>query len=185
VTPMRLLLATLALALPLTAADARPPLPELDLRDPSLHYRGDVLLRGEEPFAGFVVERGLAGEVVSRTPYEAGRRHGLARGFHPGGAPAFERTFAGGEREGTHRGTWPNGRPQFVYHYAKDVFDGEQVGYHENGVRAELRHFVAGHEEGQQTTWDSEGRVGVNYTFKGGKRYGIVGRLDCVTVHEN
>lgn len=183
---MRPLLA--ALALGLATGPAAPP-PEIDLRDPALHYRGDVLLRGDAPFTGIVVERGEArggaAEVVSRTPYETGRRHGVARGYHPGGAPAFERSFVGGAREGTHRGMWPSGRPQFVYRYAHDVFDGEQLGYHENGVRAELRHFRDGREEGQQTTWDSEGRVSVNYTFKDGRRYGIVGRLDCVSVHDN
>ncbi len=152
-------------------------------RDPSLQRRGDLVLRDGRPFTGTIVQSGPS-EPTAEVPYVDGKRHGRVVARYPGGALAYEKTFFAGEREGTHRGFWPNGRLQFEYHYVHDLFDGEQVAYHENGSRAELRHLVAGHEEGRQSTWDAEGRIASNYTFKGGKRYGIVGRSDCVSVHE-
>ena len=72
---------------------------------------------------------------------------------------------------------------QFVYRYLHDVFDGEQVAYYKNGVRSELRHYRAGQEEGTQQIWDGQARLTTNYTVKEGRRYGLVGRFDCVTVH--
>lgn len=152
--------------------------------EPRLRDVAGILHRDDAPFSGYVVER--AGDrVLSRTPYLEGRRHGRATAYYPGGERRFEKEFRAGNREGTHRGWWPSGALQFVYRYEADLFEGEQIGYYKTGARAELRHYRAGHEEGRQTTWDAEGGVAANYTFKDGRRYGIVGRFDCVSVHEN
>ncbi len=155
----------------------------VDAATPGLRDLGGILQHDGAPFSGYVVEK-AGSQVLARTPYLEGRRHGRARAYYPTGARRFEKLFVEGNREGTHHGWWANGELRFVYHYEQDLFEGEQRGYHESGAKAELRNYRAGHEEGRQTLWDAEGAVAANYTFKDGRRYGIVGRFDCVSVHE-
>ena len=69
-----------------------------------------------------------------------------------------------------------------MHHYKDDLLEGEQVSFHENGREAELRHYRGGREEGLQRLRDPEGRVLANYTFRRGRRYGIVGRFDCISM---
>jgi antitoxin component YwqK of YwqJK toxin-antitoxin module len=150
--------------------------------DPSVKMLSGVLMYGEAPLTGVLMERD-GQQLYRQTPFRNGLRHGLARAFYPDGRLAYERQFRNGNREGTHKGYWPSGQPQFVYRYEKDLFEGEQVGYYKTGQRAELRHYRRGQEEGTQQIWDGEGRLTSNYTVKEGRRYGLVGRFDCVSVH--
>jgi len=148
---------------------------------PGLKNVNGVLMYRGVAFSGHVVER--SGErLLSRTPYLNGKEHGLVEAWHPSGSLRHQKLYRSGHREGTHRGFWENGQVQFVYHYERDLFEGEQVAYYKNGVQSELRHYRDGHEEGQQRFYDGEGRLMANYTFKDGKRYGIVGRFDCISV---
>lgn len=150
--------------------------------DPTLHDRNGVLLHGDTLFSGTLIERADL-QLFRKTPYQHGKRHGQALAWYPSGRLAYQKRFRKGDREGTHTGFWPSGQPQFVYRYEHDLFEGEQVSYYKTGQRAELRHYRHGYEEGQQSAWDGEGRLISNYTVKEGKRYGIVGRFDCVSVH--
>jgi hypothetical protein len=154
----------------------------LDASDPGLRDANGVLLWRGSPWSGQVQEH--AGPRVTRTTgYLDGLRHGDMRVWHANGTLAQQRFFRHGKREGVHRGWWPNGRLQFVRQYHHDEYDGEQQAFYETGAAFETRHYRDGHEDGQQTQWTASGRVLANYVFKGGKRYGIVGRFDCVTVH--
>jgi len=150
--------------------------------DRALHDRNGVLLHGNTPFSGTLIERADL-QLFRKTPYQHGKRHGQALAWYPSGRLAYQKRFRKGDREGTHTGFWPSGQLQFVYRYEHDLFEGEQVSYYKTGQRAELRHYRRGYEEGQQSAWDGEGRLISNYTVKEGKRYGIVGRFDCVSVH--
>ena len=144
--------------------------------------RSGVLLRGGSPFTGYLIERADQ-QLFRKTPYQRGKRHGLAAAWYPDGRLAYEKWFRKGNREGIHKGYWPSGQLQFVYRYKDDLFEGEQLGFYKTGQRSELRHYRHGYEEGSQSTWDGDGRLSSNYTVKEGKRYGIVGRFDCVSVH--
>ncbi len=151
--------------------------------DPALEMRDGILLRDGRPLSGFVEER-AGTHLIARIPYRNGRLHGRAVTFHPDGRLHTERFYRNGNKEGVHRGYWENGQIQFVYRYRRDLFEGEQVAWYKNGVRAELRHYKDGYEDGRQSTWDAEGRLSTNYVFRNGRRYGIVGRFDCVSVHD-
>lgn len=177
------LLATLAAPIAVGAVEASPvrSVPDIEVDRGSLTMVGAVLYRHGTPFSGYAVAR-QAGRIVSRTPLLEGREHGRAVAWYPNGAKRFEKHYVHGNREGTHRGWWDNGRPQFVYRYVGDLFEGEQVAFYRNGVRSELRHYTNGREEGQQRFWNDAGRVVANYAMVNGKRYGIVGRRDCVPV---
>lgn len=165
-----------ALLAALALYDAAPPaVPMVRVEASALSEREGVTYRAGVPFSGFSVG------ALSETPYVEGRAHGLSLARYPGGALRFRRLYRAGKREGVHEGFWPNGQLQFTYRYVEDLFEGEQRAYHANGVLAELRHYRAGHEEGLQRFFDETGRIIANYTFKDGRRYGIVGRSDCVS----
>lgn len=165
------------------SAAGRSPVPDDALaRDtPGLALVGGVLRYHGRPFSGHVVEHD-GDSLRSLTPYVDGKQHGVVQGWYPDGSPSYRRIYRRGHREGTHHGFWPDGSPQFVYHYAHDLFEGEQVAFYKNGVQAELRHYSEGREDGQQKFYDGTGRLIGNYTFRNGKRYGIVGRFDCVSM---
>jgi antitoxin component YwqK of YwqJK toxin-antitoxin module len=150
--------------------------------DPGLRNINGVLLLNGVPWSGQVLDK-AGTRLLARTHYLAGRRHGRALAWFDDGKLAQNRYFRLGKREGTHLGWWPNGRVQFVRQYRNDLFEGEQQAYYESGERFETRRYLEGREEGRQTEWARDGRVLANYVFKGGKRYGIVGRFDCVTIH--
>lgn len=170
------------MALPGTAVvEAVAPETTLDSSTPGLENRNGVLYVQGQPYSGFLAEREFDGSS-SRTPYVDGRRHGLAQGRYRGGQLAWQRAFRLGLRQGVANGWWPNGQLQFRRHYRSDVFEGEQWAWYESGAQFEVRRYIAGREEGRQTAWAEDGRVVANYVFKDGRRYGIVGRFDCVTV---
>lgn len=176
---MRAAIALLALS---GCISAEPPSLVVDSHDPALQSRRGLLTYAGRAFSGSVIDDSDA-RYGQRIPYQRGLRHGLAQAFYPDGQVAYRRLYLHGLREGGHVGFWPGGQVQFVYRYLHDVFDGEQVGYYKNGVRSELRHYRAGQEEGRQQIWDGQARLTTNYTVKEGRRYGLVGRFDCVTVH--
>jgi antitoxin component YwqK of YwqJK toxin-antitoxin module len=148
---------------------------------PGLAREAGVLTYRGEPFSGWVIER--EGEhLVARSPYLRGKEHGIAAGFYPDGSPRYLRVYEHGRREGTHRGYWQNGLVQYVYRYEGDLLEGEQVAFFKTGAPAELRHYHQGREDGLQRSYDGDGRIVANYTWKNGRRYGIVGRFDCVSM---
>lgn len=144
------------------------------------NVRGVLVLHGK-PFSGFVVER-QGDRLLSRTPYFRGKEQGTVEAWYPDGSVRYRRLYHLGHREGTHEGFWPNGQPQSIYRYEDDLFEGEQVAFYKNGVQSERRHYREGHEDGPQQFYDGQGRLVSNYTFKNGRRYGIVGRSDCVSM---
>lgn len=151
-----------------------------DSASAALHRVGAVLMNGDVAYSGWVEVR-EASHVLAKTPFDGGLESGIAQAWYHNGALRFSKLYRHGKREGQHRGYWPNGQLQFVYNYANDVFEGEQQAFHESGKHAELSHYVGGHEEGQQQRWDQNGQLQSNYTFKDGRRYGLVGRFDCVS----
>ncbi len=173
----------LLLALLPTSAPSLPVLPDVVVEeaDPELHRVGALLMWRGEPFSG-VVQRVEAQRVLARTGYWMGAREGTATEWHANGVMAAQRWYRDDRREGVHRGWWPNGKLQFERRYARDLFEGPQRAWYPDGALFESRDYRAGHEEGRQSQWSNDGRLVANYVFRDGRRFGIVGRFDCVTV---
>lgn len=144
--------------------------------------RSGRLLWHGQAFSGDVIDHSDP-RYVQRTSYRNGLRHGLAQAWYGDGSLAYQRRFADGLRQGEHVGFWPGGWPQFRFRYIDDLFEGEQASYYKNGMPLELRHYRAGQEVGRQQIWAASGELSSNYIVKEGRRYGLVGSVDCVTVH--
>jgi hypothetical protein len=150
------------------------------------HARGRVTLDGA-PYSGFVVEHHADGSLASRALYVDGLAEGWHEAWHPGrpGSPAqlrHRKYYEAGKREGEHLGWRANGELEFRRHYLADLSHGKQEFFQIGNRLVEEKHFEYGHEEGRQRGWNADGELVMNYTVKHGKRYGIVGRNDCVSV---
>ena len=156
--------------------------PTVDAAAVTLEPRSGRLLQHGRAFSGDVLDRSDP-RYVQRVSYENGVRHGLARAWYSDGSLAYTRRFSKGLRQGEHLGFWPGGIPQFRHRYVDDLFEGEQASYYKNGMPLEVRHYHAGQEVGRQQIWAASGELSSNYIVKEGRRYGLVGSIDCVTVH--
>jgi antitoxin component YwqK of YwqJK toxin-antitoxin module len=156
-------------------------IPDQQIDASRLRMVGAVLLLDGTPFSGYAIEH-EGSTLRRRTPLLDGREHGLAEAWYPNGVRRYARTYVNGLREGVHYGFWSDGGLQFAYRYENGLNEGEQVAYYRNGVRSESLHFHEGREEGSQRTWNGEGRLTSNYSIVNGRRYGLVGRMDCVSV---
>lgn len=150
----------------------------------SVLRKGGSLFSNGEPFSGYLLEHYDDGAVKSRTGYMKGKAEGWAYGFYNNRDTAWKRYYKNGKKQDVHYGWWQNRKPQFIYRYTRDMFEGEQVSYYANGRLAQIQHYKDGHEEGTQQSWSQAGKLTSNYTVKNGRRYGIIGRTDCVSVYK-
>jgi antitoxin component YwqK of YwqJK toxin-antitoxin module len=143
--------------------------------------RGRVTLDGAA-YSGFVVEHHADGSLASRAGYVDGLAQGWHQAWYPTGQLRHRKYYEAGKREGEHLGWRANGELEFRRHYLADLSHGKQEFFQIGNRLVEEKHFEFGHEEGRQRGWKAEGELVMNYTVKHGKRYGIVGRNDCVSV---
>lgn len=97
------------------------------------------------------------------------------------GRLASVRGYSRGEKEGVHRGWWPNGSPQFECAYVKGRAEGTCREWYESGRLATVHRFEKGEEEGLQQGWSPAGEVQFSYDMRGGRRYGLLGAMNCKT----
>lgn len=154
----------------------------VDVTAVTVEPRSGRLLHHGRAYSGDVVDHSDL-RFVQKASYKNGVRHGLAQAWYSDGSLAYMRRFSDGLRQGEHVGFWPGGVPQFRFRYVDDLFEGEQASYYKNGMPLELRHYHAGQEVGRQQIWAASGELSSNYIVKEGRRYGLVGSVDCVTVH--
>ena len=100
---------------------------------------------------------------------------------YPDGRVASVRGYAHGEKEGVHRGWWPNGAPQFECRYVKGRAEGTCTEWYDTGHLATVHRYVRGEEEGLQTGWGPAGEVQFSYSVRNGRRYGLLGAMNCRT----
>jgi antitoxin component YwqK of YwqJK toxin-antitoxin module len=135
-----------------------------------------------EPYSGFVVERHADGSLAARAGYIGGLAEGWHEAWYPDGRKRHRKYYEAGKREGEHLGWRPTGALEFRRHYLDDLSHGKQEFFQLGGRLVEEKHFDHGHEQGLQRGWNGEGELVMNYTVKNGRRYGIVGRSDCISV---
>jgi len=143
-----------------------------------------VFYHKEEPFTGTVLDTFENGELELRIVYLDGQENGLSQKWYANGQICWENNYLKGKKEGNQQSWWSNGQIKYEGSSRLDLKEGEQLSWHQNGVMAEAKYYTDGREDGNQKSWNSEGKLISNYTFKNGKRYGIVGRQDCYSVIE-
>jgi antitoxin component YwqK of YwqJK toxin-antitoxin module len=95
------------------------------------------------------------------------------------GQIAEVRSYARGEKTGTHRGWWANGAPKFECRYDDGAAVGTCREWYANGRLAAIHRFQRGAEAGLQQGWSDTGRPQFSYVMRDGRRYGLLGALNC------
>ena len=135
------------------------------------------------------------GELLSTETYAQGRKHGISREFHAGGALHYEMEYKNGKLvDGAHVYYYPNGVKKIVNHYKNGVKYGKSTTYYksgaveiegeysekglpqgpwkeyyENGTLKEQYHYKHGVFHGEYTIYDEQGNVEAQYIYKNDK----------------
>ena len=173
-----------AIALLALSAASRPsPLSlVVDSRDPALQSQRGVLTYGGRAFSGSVIDDSDA-RYGQRIPYQRGLRQGLAQAFYADGQVAYRRLYLHGLREGGARGVLAGARcSSSIAISTMSSTENRSLTIRTASVpscatTAQVR------EEERSRSGMVKARLTTNYTVKEGRRYGLVGRFDCVTVH--
>ena len=100
---------------------------------------------------------------------------------YPDGRVASLRGYTRGEKEGVHRGWWPNGMPQYECRYNHGLAQGTCREWYASGRLATIHRYTKGAEEGLQVGWSPAGEVVFSYEMRDGRRYGLLGAMNCKT----
>ncbi len=153
--------------------------------DTSFSHSQGVLLYKDKPFSGNQYANYVNGDTAKIVSYLIGKEEGWSKIWYESGMLAEQRYYIKGKKEGEHKAWWPDGKPKFLYNFKNDEHDGIQQDWHANGKLAEVFNYQNGHEEGQQQMWFDDGSIKANYVVKDGRRFGLPGVKNCVSVIEN
>lgn len=167
------------------AAKTTTPLIKVEASNAAFSHNQGVLLHENKPFSGIQFLLFTNQDTAKVSTFIAGKEQGWSKVWYEDGRLAEERFYEKGKKEGTHRAWWPDGKLRFEYHFKDDEHHGEQKDWFPDGKLAEVFHYINGHEEGQQQMWFDDGSLKANYFIKDGRRFGLPGVKNCVSVVEN
>jgi antitoxin component YwqK of YwqJK toxin-antitoxin module len=156
----------------------------IDTESELLIRKRGVLYYEGLPFSGNITSWHKAGKLASRAPFLEGKEHGLSEAWYPNGTKQFERIYEYGIKTGIHKGWWETGQPKHIRHLANDVFEGSVKEWYASGQPFLDLNYVKGQEAGSQKAWKSDGRIKVNYVAKNGRKYGLTGVKNCISLVE-
>ena len=154
------------------------------INDSIFNLRHGLMYEQKIPFSGCLAEYFENGLMQESVFFLNGQRHGWSMRWHRNGILEFEKFFLFGLKQKFHKKWYDNGSIKFIHRFKDDLFEGEQLDYFKNGNIASKRNYLNGFEEGQQMAWNFNGKLLQNYHVKNKKRYGIIGRKDCISVFE-
>ena len=100
---------------------------------------------------------------------------------YPDGRVAEVRGYTRGDKSGVHRGWWPDGKPKFECRFDRGLAEGACEEWYADGTLATVHRFQHGVETGLQQGWAPNGASQFSYVMRDGRRYGLLGTLNCKT----
>jgi antitoxin component YwqK of YwqJK toxin-antitoxin module len=97
------------------------------------------------------------------------------------GRIAEVRGYTHGDKDGLHLGWWPNGMPKFECRFDRGLAVGTCREWYADGRPASVHRFERGVESGLQQGWSANGAPQFSYEMRNGRRYGLLGTLNCKT----
>lgn len=135
----------------------------LDLRDDALYLKGS-----EELFNGLLVEDYNRDARKLEVRIEAGRAHGVSRGWYENGQMEVEEFFAKGVSDGVRTRWYQNGSKKSEAFVVDGVLKGSFKRWHENGTLAAEMEMKAGNINGIAEAWHPSGVLKSRVTFVDG-----------------
>lgn len=117
--------------------------------------------------------------------YLDGLEHGTWKLFYPNGRLAETRYFKRGKKEGEYLAYWENGTKKLEYHFKDGEYEGSCREWNINGTLCKEMNYKKGYEEGPQKVWYDNGSVKSNYIIRNGRRYGLLGTMNCKNVSDS
>lgn len=148
-------------------------------------YNQGVLYYQQRPFSGWQYSVYSTGDTAKAVSFYEGREEGFSKSWYSNHKLAEQRFYVKGKKEGRHQAWWENGQPKFAYQFINDEHEGVQRVWAVNGRLVQQFNYQKGHEEGQQQMWFDDGSLRSNYVIKNGRRFGLPGVKNCVSVMEN
>jgi antitoxin component YwqK of YwqJK toxin-antitoxin module len=161
------------------------PLEKVEANAAAFSLNQGILLYENKPFSGIQYLLFANQDTAKVSTYIVGKEQGWSKIWYEDGRLAEERYYEKGKRENIHRAWWPDGKLRFEYHFKNDEHHGQQKDWFLNGKLAEVFNYENGHEEGQQQMWFDDGSLKANYVIKEGRRFGLPGVKNCISVVEN
>jgi antitoxin component YwqK of YwqJK toxin-antitoxin module len=158
---------------------------KVDANDANFSHKQGLLLLENKPFSGVQYLLFANQDTAKSLTYIEGKEQGWSKIWYEGGRLAEVRYYEKGKKENIHRAWWPDGKLRFEYHFKNDEHHGQQKDWFLNGKLAEVFNYENGHEEGQQQMWFDDGSLKANYVIKEGRRFGLPGVKNCISVVEN
>ncbi len=124
-------------------------------------------------------------DTVLTQQYINGKRHGMWRKYYKDGRIKEQRFFKNGKKEGKLMVWWPNGRAKLIYNFRNDVYEGTNRAWNRDGLLIKEMNYEDGHEKGEQKVWYDNGKIKSNYIIKEGRRYGLLGTKNCISVTDS
>lgn len=156
---------------------------EADL--PGFKRTSGVLMYDGKPFSGYRYTKFPNDKTATLIGYWQGKREGEAKGFYVSGQRRYQKFYHQGKRIKTHYGWYSTGKTRFIRQYKNGLMEGVEKMYYRDGRLAVERHFQNGKEQGSQKEWSQKGKLVSNYVVKKGRRYGVLGRKNCVSVYKD
>ncbi|MEL6345225.1 MAG: hypothetical protein AAFV53_19115 [Myxococcota bacterium] len=172
------------LLLPVFACDA-PGIPEMERPAEHVVLGADGLFRHHGvPYSGYTLKHAPGGEVLERTGFLAGRRHGPSMTYFIQGTPRVEITYHHGARHGLTRTWWANGTRRGEVSFTDGVKHGSHRSWYDTGARFLEMNYADGEEVGLQRAWLPDGTLYKNYEVRNGRAYGLQRTEECFELNE-
>ena len=150
----------------------------MEANNPRFHFSNGSLFLNDTPYSGFTAIRYPNGRIQNNAEYLNGKENGFTTTYYDNGEKLSERYYTNGMKDSIATGWWPGGIKKFEYHFKDDVYNGAFTEYYSNGQPAQQIMYDHGKELSGQG-WRENGKLYMNFTWKGNRRYGLVNPNMC------
>jgi antitoxin component YwqK of YwqJK toxin-antitoxin module len=146
--------------------------------DTALHFTNGNLCYKDKLFTGSTEEKFPNGQPVTTAEYLNGKENGPSRTFYSDGTMQSERFYTNGMKDSIGHGWWPDGKMKFEYHFKDDVYNGAFTEWYSSGQMTQQIMYANGKELSGRG-WRENGKLYMNFIWKGNRRYGLVNPNMC------
>ncbi len=116
------------------------------------------------------------GEIMSKTPYVNGKKHGKETGWREDGKKEWGKMWKGDKQHGAATGWYKSGSKHWEDIYVDDEPHGIQTAWYESGAKQSAEMWKNGKKHGAATGWREDGSKHWEEFWRQGKIHGMATR---------
>lgn len=152
---------------------------EIPYNDPGLSVRSGITYYQAEPFTGKIRQPIPAVGEVRLTPYKDGILHGTMVARGTSGQLLLRSEYAAGKKHGLQRTWYADGRDRSFGEFANGHYIGDHWAWHQNGKVMEFNRYDDRGKIIATKKWRSNGLIYMNLVFRDGQEFGLPGSKVC------